>query len=611
MTVESNLTHLETDSLGNQRSFSQILEDLFFKDRLISFGRDSRYGQRFSANSRPKIPTLFDLDKYLDLQMGYGVNYSWQNNFQQGDLGKSAGWDNNITVSSNLRLKALTSSWIPDDDVAPQQLRPADESRRRRKAEPEVPQDTTQTAPDSTKLHEEEQEQEKEQPSTSPSTSLKRLFKYVIKVPFLEYETINLSFSQSNRVGNSGVAGDPGFRNFWGRIPFFQQQLLDYGPTRLYQLGIISDPSGQLRMRSQSGFPFIGFDVERGPRAANAQLTDQYGQTNRLSMRTSRALWEGATLDLNWSVGWTNNKSTTIRTDSLGIPHVVSVTTSGSVDRSFFSLPPVFLFKAFKSGIEDVGKKYNAIRRDSTRRDDIKLGEAFEEGFETLPVFKKILGQYFPRLNYSFRWDGLEHIAAFSGYVDRLSLEHAYQSNFTRQWRGDPDGGERIDAERVSYGFSPLFGVTAVMKELLKGNINASLRYNTSTSYDLNINARNIVETFSQEVAFSLSYTRRGFEFLLFGVSLSNDLELALTYSLTKNSRRRYDVNTLESNPEGEPMEGSTRTVMEPRIRYVLSSRVTASIFYRYTKVAPDAGGSTIPGTTTNEAGLDIHIAIQ
>ncbi len=84
-----------------------------------------------------------------------------------------------------------------------------------------------------------------------------------------------------------------------------------------------------------------------------------------------------------------------------------------------------------------------------------------------------------------------------------------------------------------------------------------------------------------------------------------------MTYSLTKNSRRTYDVNTLESNLSGTPLEGSTRTVMEPRIRYVLSSRVTAAIFYRYTKVSPDEGGSTIPGTTTNEAGLDIHIAIQ
>jgi hypothetical protein len=64
-------------------------------------------------------------------------------------------------------------------------------------------------------------------------------------------------------------------------------------------------------------------------------------------------------------------------------------------------------------------------------------------------------------------------------------------------------------------------------------------------------------------------------------------------------------------NIKGTPGEGSTRTQMEPRVRYVLSSRVTASLFYRYTKIAPDEGGSKIPGSTSNEGGLDVHIAIQ
>jgi hypothetical protein len=50
--------------------------------------------------------------------------------------------------------------------------------------------------------------------------------------------------------------------------------------------------------------------------------------------------------------------------------------------------------------------------------------------------------------------------------------------------------------------------------------------------------------------------------------------------------------------------------MMEPRIRYVLSSRITASVYYRYSKTAPDEGGSTIFGTTTNEAGINLHISI-
>jgi hypothetical protein len=80
---------------------------------------------------------------------------------------------------------------------------------------------------------------------------------------------------------------------------------------------------------------------------------------------------------------------------------------------------------------------------------------------------------------------------------------------------------------------------------------------------------------------------------------------------VTKNSRTTYDVSKLDTDISGTPLEGSTRTVLEPRIKYVLSLRVTASVYYRYTKIAPDDAGSRIPGSTTNEAGLDIHISIQ
>lgn len=607
LSIESNLTHLETDALGNQRPFSFILADVFFNDRFINFGKDGRYGQRFSANSRPKIPPILSIDKYLDLTLGYSVNYSWQNNFQRGDLDKSSGWDNSISMSTNLRLKALTDPWFSTSEQAAAPPRPP--PGRRSGTEVLAPQDTT--ARDTTKVEEPEQETGGTQKFTMEN--IKRIFHYFIKIPLLDYETVNISYVQTNRAGNGGVVGGPGFLNFWGRVPFFQEQVLEHGPTRLYQLGLISDPSGKLHIGSSSRFPFVRFDVDRGLRAANAQLADQYGQTHRLTMRTNRALWEGAQLDLSWNVGWTFTKNTTVLTDSLGVPAQGSVITQGSVERSFFTLPPVLFFKAFKSGLEDVGKKYSTARRDlSDRRpDDAKLAEAFETGFETLPFFTKIFGQYFPRVNYTFRWDGLERLPLFSQYTERLSLEHGYTSSFIRQWRGDPDGGQRTDAERISYGFAPLLGLNASMKELLKGNVVANIRYNTTSSYDLNVSARNIVETFSREIAFTFKYSRRGFEFLLFGISLSNDLETEMTYSLTKSSRRTFDVNTLETNAEGTPLEGSTRTVIEPRIRYVLSSRVTASIFYRYTKIAPDEGGSFIIGSTVNEAGLDIHIAIQ
>jgi hypothetical protein len=80
---------------------------------------------------------------------------------------------------------------------------------------------------------------------------------------------------------------------------------------------------------------------------------------------------------------------------------------------------------------------------------------------------------------------------------------------------------------------------------------------------------------------------------------------------VSKSSRKTYDIAKLDINVNGTPLEGTTRTVLEPRIRYTLSARVNASVYYRYTKIAPDDSGSRIPGTTTSEAGLDLHISIQ
>ncbi|MEK9137313.1 MAG: hypothetical protein AAB393_09325, partial [Bacteroidota bacterium] len=446
---------------------------------------------------------------------------------------------------------------------------------------------------------------------------LKNLAKVLIKIPFLDYENINITFTQTNSVANSGVVGRTGFVNFWGRVPFFQDPDIKYGPSRLYQLGLISDPSGRLgKFGVRPSFPFFGWgETEPGLRALGGNLQNTFRQQNRISLKTSRNLWEGARVDLNWSIGWAYSQTQNIQTDTIrGIPTIINTATAGSVERSYLSFPDVLFLGMFKSSLKDVSKRYADLKRDrdTTRSQEEKLAQAFEEGFEALPFLKKVFGQYYPRVNWSLRWDGLEKIPLFGSFASRVSLEHAYTSNYTRQYENRPGGvGERTTGQRVSYGFAPLVGMNFTFKELLKGSFGANLRYNSSTSFDLATSSKNIVEQLSQEISVTANYSRRGFEIPFFGLSLNNDLDISASYSLTKNSRKTYDITKLDVNVNGQPLEGSTRTVIEPRIKYVLSSRVTASVYYRYTKIAPDDSGSRIPGSTVNEAGLDIHIAIQ
>jgi cell surface protein SprA len=602
--IASSLLDFETDRFKNQRPFSRILDDIFFSDKFINLGQDTRYTQQNQFSSRPNIPNILNIKKYLDLTLTYGVDYNWQNILTGGDLGKSAGFGNRISATTNLRLKALFDPLF-EDHATPST--PAPRGRRRGGEEEGEAHDTTKSA-DTT---------DTAGPKGLGKTfgQLKDLAKIFIKAPLLDYDNITVTFSQDNTAQNSGVVGRPGFVNFWGRVPFFQDSDPRYGPSRLYQLGLISDPSGRLtNFGPRSRFPFFGWDVEPGIRAANGVLSNTYRQTNKLTFKTTRGLWEGAKLDLNWNIGWAYSRTQNVTTDSLGIPKVTNSTTSGNIDRSFLTFPDVLFLGMFKSSLKEVSKKYAQLKtvRDSSMSEEAKITKAFEEGFEALPFLRKLFGQYYPRVNWSLRWDGLERLPIFSGFVSRLSLDHTYSSNFTRAFRNLPgEGGERTDNQRVVYGFAPLVGLNFTFKELLKGNFGTNVRYGTTTSYDLSTASRNIVETLSREVSITASYTRRGFEIPLFGLSLNNDVDISGSYAVTKNSRRTYDVTKLDVNLQGTPLDGSTRTVIEPRIKYVLSMRVTASIYYRYTKVAPDDAGSRIPGSTTNEAGLDIHIAIQ
>jgi hypothetical protein len=611
LNVESSLLDFETDRFGNQRLFSKILSDIFFGDKFINFGNDTRYAQRNQFNLKPNIPNIFDIKKYLDLSFSYSVDYSWQNTLTSGDIGKSAGFNNNISFSTNLKLKQLMDPLFgeePSSAAAPQAR-----GRRGGAARQEEPVKDSTLVADTSGV-------EGKSAVGRTLDQLKNLLKVFIKVPFFDYDNVNVTFTQTNTATNSGVVGRTGFVNFWGRVPFFQDHDPRHGPSRLYQLGLISDPSGRLtNFGTRSKFPFFGWDVEPGIRAAStpetiANLRNTYRQTNRLAFKTSRSLWEGARLDLNWNIGWGFSRNQSLTTDSLGIPTITTSTSDGSIDRSFLTFPDFLFLGLFKSSFKDVSKKYAELKanRDDTKTDEEKLTQAFEEGFEALPLFSKLFGQFYPRVNWSLRWDGLEKLSMFSGFVSRLSLDHSYNANYTRKFRHPPGGGGEVtDGQTVRYGFAPLVGLNFTFKELFKGSFGANLRYNTNTSYDLATSSRNIIETLAQEISFTASYSRKGFEIPFFGLSLSNDLDISASYSVTKNSRKTFEVAKLDVNTEGTPLEGSTRTVLEPRIKYVLSLRVTASIYYRYTKIAPDDAGSRIPGSTINEAGLDIHIAIQ
>ncbi|MDE3058085.1 MAG: cell surface protein SprA [Bacteroidota bacterium] len=642
--IASTLVQLETDQLGRQRAFTDIVGDMFLRDQFINFGRDNSYNQNINVNMRPRVPGFLGMDKYLTLSSHYSVSYRWTNNLQQGDLGKGASWANNISFSTDISLKSFVDTWFPTLPSSsssenaplpqpqggfqqqPQFPQPPGVPRGGRRGEganPSQPSDTTHHPPSDTTHGAMSDTAKRVQPNDtaavvpkkkiSPKEALIRIARLFIKTPLLDYDKVSFAFSQTNSSSNPGVPGRPGFANLFGRVPLFQSADPAYGSTRAYQLGLVSDPTSNITsVQFKSSFPFIGFSVDHGVRAAAANFSDVFSQSNKISFSTSRELWTGARMDLKWNLGWDYSRSQSVTTDARGVPTINSLQTGGSINRSFFTLPPVFIFSIFKSGIAQVGKDYDQLKSDvaDTRSNDQKLAQAFEDGFETFPLLRKIFGDYFPRVNYTFHWDGLEQYTFFEKWAQRVSLDHAYNSTYTTSFKGDlVVGGQNIQAQRIMYGFAPLVGLNITFKEMFKGNMSANIQYSTNSTFDLTPAAQNIIQGSTREISLTATYGRTGFQIPLFGISLSNDVDISFTYSLSQNSRTTYDAR--QGIGTGVPGEGSTRTTMEPRIRYVLSSRVTASVYYRYTSIVPDAGGSSIPGSTTNEGGLDVHISIQ
>jgi len=286
------------------------------------------------------------------------------------------------------------------------------------------------------------------------------------------------------------------------------------------------------------------------------------------------------------------------RLASIIIPTELSVVLHKWITRSFLSLP------FFGNNISKVFKLFNK-NTDSTSN----LTDAFMNGMETFSFLSKIpilkdFAKYIPRPNWSFTWSGLEKYP-FLNFAQRISINHAYTSTYQEGLIFNPvDGKDEIQTQQVDYKFSPLIGITASFDKFFGGSIDFNLMYNTGASYGLGVSTQNISQQLTNSMNITATYKKSGFEFPFLGISLKNDIEIAISYTLGKTSSTVYDMT---SSSDGVPQDQSSNTVIEPKINYNMSSRVMLSIFYRRT----NNQGLKIPTSTTNEAGVDVKITIQ
>nr|MDA3861033.1 cell surface protein SprA [Melioribacteraceae bacterium] len=581
LSIASSLLYLLTDQNGNSRSEDEIWNDIFNGHM---FGHDNNYSQTIGFNLKPKMPSLLSLDKYFTITSSYSVTYNWKNNFSQAELGRSAGWGNRISGSLQVKLKSIMT---PVFELLNGDTKKSNKKSTYRKPPSKYSKNKSQNVDAQLKDQDDKNKSNNSADSLAiiddtPSSFSKALGLMLGTIQYIlfDYDQVSFNFSQNNTQGNSGLlATATGFGNFWGAT-----QDDDIGPSRLYQLGLTSDV---------------------GPRAKGGTLSDKFSQKNKFTIKTRRPLWKGANVDVNWNIGWGYNKSVSLYVDSLSGEHIITNTTaSGTLDRSFMTLPLA------GASIKAVNDAYNPNSDDPNS----SLSGAFVEGLESIPLLASLplfqdLAQYIPRPNWRIRWSGLEKLPMVGKIFKRASLNHAYSSKYVQGWKINADGIEETQTQKISYGFSPLVGLNLTFAELWGGNIIGNIKYSTKKDYTLALATKATTETFSNDINIALSFAKSGFDLPLFGLALKNDIEVSMAYTQGQNSVLIYSMGD-DFKEEGTPQDGTKRVTIEPRIKYVMSARVTLSLFYKRTSIEPE-GASRIPATTTNEAGLDVHISIQ
>ncbi len=585
--TNSTLVPMELDEFGRQRTGREIAKQMFLNDELINLGKDNLHTQSFSVNFKPILPNIAGIGSYIEMSGAFNTGYNWNNPMQQDpairDVAKSAGFSNTIRINNSIKLKSLSDSWFGVPQQQPGRLKQADSAVKS---------------------------------SLNP-------FAQTVKTIFFDWEKIDITFNQTNSSQNPGVYGGDGLSNVWARSFLGKESLEMFGPSTPYQLGLVSSPHGSFQFAGSNRFPYFGFKTKKGRRPADAVLQENFSQNTTLDMKTSRPLWEGATLDLNWKTTLGFNRNQTIETDEFGNPSPTNIIISQSFNRTFITFPTIFGFNPFGNTIEHVVDLYNQRKAPiiASNMDTITknqrlleaLNSSFYDGLEAFSLTGGRVGKFLPSLNWAIRWDGLEKYSFWSDYVKKVTVDHVYTSTYQEN-ASITDVGRSVQNQIVQYGFSPLIGVTATFDdEKFDGTLTANIRWSSTSSYQLNAAGRSTIsKQNTNEITAQASYMMKGFEFPFFGIKLQNDLEYSFLFTFKDNSNGTYDVLDRSSytgqNKDGRTLTGNTQIIIEPRARYSMSNRVTASLFVRYEGTFNE--GAAQPGFHTTQVGLDIRLSI-
>ena len=219
--------------------------------------------------------------------------------------------------------------------------------------------------------------------------------------------------------------------------------------------------------------------------------------------------------------------------------------------------------------------------------------------------------------NWRITFDGLSSIPVVAKYFKSLTLNHAYNCDYTMaayssysNWISNgsvgfiqdvttgnpiPSSQYNIGSVTITESFSPLLGIDATFKN----SLSTRLMYNTQRNLSLNITSSQIMEMLSKEWVVGLGYMLKDFNLILKlknkQSKVKNDLTLRCDFSIrdTKSLMRNIESDNVQ------PTDGGTTTSIKISGDYVFSSMLNIKLFYDRNMSNPLIS-SSYPMSTTN-----------
>lgn len=197
-------------------------------------------------------------------------------------------------------------------------------------------------------------------------------------------------------------------------------------------------------------------------------------------------------------------------------------------------------------------------------------------------------------------------VGSYSSYLNWIGVEGDYGFTLDEQTRQPiPSSPYNISSVAITEKFAPLIGVNATMNN----NVTFNVEYRDSRTLTLNSSAGQIVEATSKQFTIGAGYKIANFNTILkIGGKqggVSNDLTLNLDLSFASNSSLIRKIETAYTQAQN----GAQTMALNFTASYILSKRITLSMFLDHQVNTPLVSNSAYPTTNTN-CGIAVNMSL-